>query len=192
MDTFRNLSGTLANSMDEINHYTRELAGNAVEEVFGEEIDEKSKDKDGKVNETKAKALREAYTTKLAADQKKKEDSINMKLVKAQEATSKIKDTGDIKKFLKDDSSGYRNEAVKNVLGEDFNADSKGVENDKQLALTYAAMLTGQDKDTFTYKAGKGVGTVKDAEGNEIVSGVSDEVMRREIAKRVAAEEIRL
>jgi hypothetical protein len=51
-------------------------------------------------------------------------------------------------------------------------------------------MISGIDKSELTYKAGNGVGTVKDKEGNEIVAGVSDEVMRREIAKQVAMQQI--
>jgi hypothetical protein len=64
------------------------------------------------------------------------------------------------------------------------------ISNDKDLALTYAEKVLGYDRDELTYKGGIGKGTVKDAEGNEIVNGVSDEVMRKQLAKLAMTESI--
>lgn len=72
------------------------------------------------------------------------------------------------------------------------NSQLEGIDNDKDLAKTYAKEVLGyEDTSKMTYKGGWNKGTLKDETGQAIVDEVSDDVMRQELARVRAEAEIK-
>ena len=72
------------------------------------------------------------------------------------------------------------------------NSQLKDIDDDKDLAKTYAKEVLGyEDTSKMTYKGGWNKGTLKDETGQTVIDEVSDDVMRQEIARVRAEAEIK-
>lgn len=177
--------GNLANSMSEAEaanrYYAEQIMGMAIQENYGDKIKDIATNENGEVDTALYNQLTSSLTAAAAAADEEKEKSLadSYKDINV----SDIKNTGDLNSAL----SGYDDALLKKVLGENFDG---SIDNDEELGLMYAQMLGYGDKDSLTYKKGNGVGTVVDAQGNKVLDGVNDEVMRREIAKQLAMQKI--
>ena len=180
---FISLGDTMSEAAEANLYYAEQLLENAVEKNYGSDINTLATNKDGETDAGRYESILDIYTNKAAQLEADKNNNIAEQYAAVEGTIKDIVDTGDLNNFLKSQDE----KDIKAVLGEDY--DGK-INNDKELGLMYASMLSGKSIDTLTYKGGNGVGTVKDSEGNTIIDGVSDEVMRREIAKQIAMEKI--
>ena len=180
---FLSLSESMSEAEKANKYYAEQILGMAIEDTYGEDARRMATDKDGNVDTNKYNQILNAFTDRAAQMEEQKGKDVASQYAAVEETVKDISTEGQLNRFLKNQDQ----EAVKQVLGENY--DGK-INNDKELGLLYASMMSGIDPSELTYVKGNGVGTVKDKEGNEIVSGVSDEVMRREIAKQVAMQGI--
>lgn len=180
---FLSLGESMSEAEKANKYYAEQILGMAIEDTYGEDARRMATDKDGNVDTNKYNQILNAFTDRAAQMEEQKGKDVASQYEAVEETVKDISTEGQLNRFLKNQDQ----EAVKQVLGENY--DGK-INNDKELGLLYASMMSGIDPSELTYVKGNGVGTVKDKEGNEIVSGVSDEVMRREIAKQVAMQGI--
>ena len=180
---FISLGDTMSEAAEANLYYAKQLLENTVEKNYGSDINVLATNKDGETDAGRYESILDIYTNKAAQLEADKNNNIAEQYAAVEGTIKDIVDTGDLNNFLKSQDE----KDIKAVLGEDY--DGK-INNDKELGLIYASMLSGNSIDTLTYESGNGVGTVKDSKGNTIVDGVSDEVMRREIAKQIAMEKI--
>ena len=178
---------SLGESMDEAAesnlYYAKQILENSVEKNYGSDISQLATNKDGEVDAGRYETLLDIYTNKASQLEADKENNIADQYANVESDVKDIVNTSDLNAFLNKYEQD-NNELIKSVLGESYDGN---IGDDKELGLMYASMLSGQDVSTLTYEGGWGVGT---EEGKTIVDGVSDEVMRREIAKQVAMEKI--
>ena len=180
---FISLGDTMSEAAEANLYYAKQLLENTVEKNYGSDINALATNKDGETDAGRYESILDIYTNKAAQLEADKNNNIAEQYAAVEGTIKDIVNTGDLNDFLKSQDE----KDIKAVLGEDY--DGK-INNDEELGLMYASMLSGKSIDTLTYKSGNGVGTVKDSEGNTIIDGVSDEVMRREIAKQIAMEKI--
>ena len=180
---FLSLGESMSEAEKANKYYAEQILGMAVEDAYGDDARRMATDKDGNVDTNKYNQILTAFTDRASQMEEQKGKDIASQYEAVEETVKDISTEGELNRFLKNQDDT----AIKQVLGENY--DGK-INNDKELGLLYASMMFGIDPSELTYVKGNGVGTVKDKEGNEIVSGVSDEVMRREIAKQVAMQGI--
>ena len=183
---FLNLGESMAEAEAANRYYAEQILGIKIEEDRGSSIKKMATDEDGNIDNVKYNQIITALTNKAVNLEDEKDNNIK----ESYEAVeTEVKDISN-EKQLNDFLNQYENnnaEVIKKVLGDNYDGQ---INNDKELGLLYAQMISGIDKSELTYVKGNGVGTVKDKDGNEIVNGVSDEVIRREIAKQVAMQSI--
>lgn len=185
---FLSLGESMSEAEKANRYYAEQILGMAIEDKYGDKITAMATDETGSVNESKYNQILSAFTNRAAAAEEQKGNDITARYGEVESEVKDIVNTGDLNSFLdKYENDADSNKLINDVIGGNY--DGK-INNDEELGLLYAQMISGIDKSELTYKAGNGVGTVKDKEGNEIVAGVSDEVMRREIAKQVAMQQI--
>lgn len=185
---FLSLGESMSEAEKANRYYAEQILGMAIEDKYGDKITAMATDEKGNVNESKYNQILSAFTNRAAAAEEQKGNDITARYGEVESEVKDIVNTGDLNSFLdKYENDADSNKLINDVIGGNY--DGK-INNDEELGLLYAQMISGIDKNELTYKAGNGVGTVKDKEGNEIVAGVSDEVMRREIAKQVAMQQI--
>lgn len=185
---FLSLGKSMSEAEKANRYYAEQILGMAIEDEYGDKITTMATDEEGNVDESKYNQILTAFTNRAAAAEEQKGNDITARYGEVENEVRGIVNTGDLNSFLdKYENDADSNKLISDVIGGNY--DGK-INNDEELGLLYAQMISGIDKSELTYKAGNGVGTVKDKEGNEIVSGVSDEVMRREIAKQVAMQQI--
>lgn len=165
----------LAEEMDELSkanlEYAKQINRNIIETEYAEDIAKISSDATKQSQITSAlTGLSESISKDIAKEIEGQADEI-----------SDISTTGSLKNYL-----AKYDDAARELIGANY---KDLVGSDKQMALTYAQLM-GYDRDTLTYESGNGVGSVRDEKGNLIVDKVSDEVMRREIAKIIAEKAI--
>ena len=185
---FLSLGKSMSEAEKANRYYAEQILGMAIEDEYGDKITAMATDEESNVDENKYNQILTAFTNRAAAAEEQKGNDITARYGKVENEVRGIVNTGDLNSFLeKYENDTDSNKLINDVVGGNY--DGK-INNDEELGLLYAQMISGIDKSELTYKAGNGVGTIKDKEGNEIVSGVSDEVMRREIAKQVAMQQI--
>ena len=179
---------SLGKSLDEASaankYYSKQILGIEVEKQHSDDVKKMVTDDDNNIDDTKYNQIMDVITEKAFQAEEEKGNTIDKKYAAVESDVKDIDTAKELKKFLVKEEN---KEAAKKVLGEDYDFTRM---NDKDLALRYAAMMSGEDISTLTYTKGNGKGTVKDKEGNSIIDEVSDEVMRREIAKQVAMQSI--
>ena len=180
---FLSLGESMSEAAKANKYYAEQILGMEVENAYGDDVRRMATDKDGNIDTNKYNQILNAFTDRASQIEEQKGKDIASEYEAVEETVKDISTEGELNRFLKNQDD----KAIKQVLGENY--DGK-INNDKELGLLYASMMSGIDPSELTYVKGNGVGTVKDKEGNEIVSGVSDEVMRREIAKQVAMQGI--
>ena len=180
---FLSLGESMSEAEKANKYYAEQILGMAVEDAYGDDARRMATDKDGNVDTNKYNQILTAFTDRASQMEEQKGKDIASQYEAVEETVKDISTGGELNRFLKNQDD----KVIKQVLGENY--DGK-INNDKELGLLYASMMSGIDPSELTYIKGNGVGTVKDKKGNEIVSGVSDEVMRREIAKQVAMQGI--
>ena len=148
--------------------YSEQIMGNLVKEKYGDKIQGMAKTTN-ELGEEERNLAREAQ--------------INAIATKWAES-----DTNSMNKELKNIDVGKA--SSNNALNNNFGYE---ISNDEDLAKTYAKEVLGYDlsKSEMTYKGGWNKGTVKDKSGKEIVSGVSDDIMRHELARVAKEKEIK-
>ena len=177
---------SLGTSMGEVSkanlYYAQQLLENSVESIYGSDIT-KLASKNGQTDAGRYEQILDIYANKAAELEAKKENNISQQYANVESKVKGVVNTWDLNGFLQN----YTSEEIKAVLGKDFDG---SIDDDRELGLMYASMLSGQSVDTLTYVDGWDAGTVKDKEGNTIIDNVSDQVMRKEIAKQVAMQKI--
>ena len=161
--------------------YTKSLIKNSLQNEHDAKLKELATNENGELNQGLYNLLSESLTELTAeknADFNDKIESVDV---------SGIDNSAQLNNYLKENGL-Y--DIVNNMTGS-----MKSIEDDEQLALTYAQMLLGRqgkdvDRSSLSYQIGVGKGTVRDAEGNLIVDKVNDDVMRREIAQWAMMEKI--
>ena len=144
--------------------YSKRMLQGIIEEEHGDEIDKLATDKDGNVNEARASqisAILAQQNEKVAKKMQDKIDSID------------IEEKTDWNSNNKLSNYGYE------------------IDNDEDLARTYAEKVLGLNETELDYKKGNGKGTLKDASGNTVVDELSDEYMRKQLAILAKTEEIK-
>lgn len=184
-----------AQQASEANHaYTDSLTEGIVKKQYGEDITKIATDKNGNVNEGVAEMATAAIAEALDNDAKVRDADLQSRYedIKAYDSDV-INDTASLKNYINDDSYGVDMQAqLKEITGL---KGLEGVENDKNLALTWAQIQKLQagekvDRDTLTVSDGIGKSSVKDSSGNFIFEKVNDEVMRREVANYLHSQAI--
>lgn len=183
MGGFLSLGDSMAEAAEASKYYAEQILKIGIEENYGDKIRELATDKEGNVNQALAEQITQAFTNRAAKQSEEEDRRIDEEYAAVEDDVKDIVNTDDLNDFL----DNYTDEEIKAVLGDNYDGD---IEDDEELGLMYASMLTGDAKNTLTYKGGIGVGTVTDAEGDKVFSEISDEVMRREIAKKVAMSSI--
>ena len=171
---FQNLAESATNAAAAQEYYAKQIMASTIEDQYGSQIEGMATDEEGNVNEGLYNQIVAATSEKAAQADAEKEQSLAESMASVEETIKDINTTGELEKYLKD-------------LGV---SDKYKVSNDKELALTYAEMMGYGDRSTLTYKGGTGVGSITDASGKKVIDGMSDEVMRREIAKQAAFDQI--
>ena len=188
IDGFLSLGKSMSEAEKANRYYAEQILGMAIEDKYGDKITTMATDEKGNVDESKYNQILTAFTNRAAAAEEQKGNDIAARYSEVENEVRDIVGTEDLNSFLdKYENDADTNALINEVLGGNY--DGK-INNDEELGLMYAQMMSGIDKSELTYVSGNGVGTVKDKEGDEIISGVSDEVMRREIAKQVAMQQI--
>ena len=147
------------------NYYAQQILSNEVEKKYGEKIKSIATDKEGKTNDALYNKVLEVATNQakgIEGEMAKEIAGINV------------------------DAASSNSKLNKNFKGEE-------VKNDESLARIYAKEVlnkTQEEVDKMTYKGGTNKGTLKDETGKEVISEVSDDVMRHEIARVRKTKEI--
>ena len=173
-DKFEKLADSTNSATEANEYYAKQIMGMAVEDEYGDKIEGMTTDKDGNINEVLYNQIVAATAQRKSEAEAENETALAERMADIEDDVRNIDSTGELEKYLE-------------KLGV---ADNYNVSNDKQLALTYAEMMGYGDRDTLTYKGGNGKGSITDASGEKVMDGVSDEVMRREIAKQAAYNQI--
>lgn len=173
-DKFEKLADSTNSATEANEYYAKQIMGMAVEDEYGDKIEDMTTDKDGNVNEVLYDQIVAATAQRKSEADAENEKALAERMADVEDDVRNINSTGELEKYLE-------------KLGV---ADDYKVSDDKQLALTYAEMMGYGDRDTLTYKRGVGKGSVTDASGKKVMDGISDEVMRREIAKQAAYNQI--
>jgi len=156
----------LASSMDEVAKsnmfYSEQIMNNLIENKYGDKINK--------------------MATVVGEDGKATVDESRAKQIQAILAQQENATTKALNKELS-------NIDVSNIKR---NSQLKDIDDDKDLAKTYAKEVLGyEDTSKMTYKGGWNKGTLKDETGQTIIDEVSDDVMRQEIARVRAEAEIK-
>ena len=156
----------LASSMDEVAKsnmfYSEQIMNNLIENKYGDKINK--------------------MATVVGEDGKATVDESRAKQIQAILAQQENATTKALNKELS-------NIDVSNIKR---NSQLKDIDDDKDLAKTYAKEVLGyEDTSKMTYKGGWNKGTLKDETGQTVIDEVSDDVMRQEIARVRAEAEIK-
>ena len=156
----------LASSMDEVAKsnmfYSEQIMNNLIENKYGDKINK--------------------IATVVGEDGKATVDESRAKQIQAILAQQENATTKALNKELS-------NIDVSNIKR---NSQLKDIDDDKDLAKTYAKEVLGyEDTSKMTYKGGWNKGTLKDETGQTVIDEVSDDVMRQEIARVRAEAEIK-
>ena len=186
IEGFLSLGESMAEAEKANRYYSEQILGMAIEDKYGDKISSMVTKDDETIDEIKYNQILTAFTKRAANIEEEKNNNTKTTYEQVEGKVKDISNTKDLNSFLNDYEKD-NNELINKVLGGNYDG---SMDDDKELGLLYAQMMYDIDKSELTYKKGKGVGTIKDKEGNVLVDGVSDEVMRREIAKQVAMQKI--
>lgn len=145
--------------------FAKRILQSEIENKYGDKIDELATDEEGNVNEARASQI-----SAILADQ---EEAVAKKMQKEIDNID-IEDTNDWKS--------------NNKLNEHYNYT---IDNDEDLARTYAEKVLKIDSSDLDYKGGTGKGTLKDSSGKVVVDELSDEYMRKQLAILAKTEKIK-
>lgn len=173
-EKFEKLAESTTNATEANQYYAQQIMQMSVEDEYGDKIKEMATDEEGNTNQILYDQIVAATAQKKSEANAEREQTLAEKYEDVEDEVKDIESTGDLERYLKD-------------LGVEEDYD---VSKDKELALTYAEMMGYGDRDTLTYKGGVGKGSITDASGKKVMDGVSDEIMRREIAKQAAYDQI--
>lgn len=144
--------------------YSKRMLQGIIEEEHEDEIDKLATDEDGNVNEARASQISAILAQQNEEVAKKMQDEID---------SIDIEEKTDWNSNNKLSNYGYE------------------IDNDEDLARTYAEKVLGLNETELDYKKGNGKGTLKDASGNTVVDELSDEYMRKQLAILAKTEKIK-
>ena len=150
-------------------YYTKEIISNQVEEKYGKEIEERSKNEDGDVDESRATLITAATTGYLAS----------------QESAEGFQEE------LENRIAGSSSD--KNLSNKDFSEKySKyyNIDTDEDLAREYAKTVLKEDVSQLTYTGGTGKGTLTRADRTTVIDEMSDEEMKRALARAAIIKDV--
>jgi TP901 family phage tail tape measure protein len=163
------LASSMSQAEEANKYYAEQIMGIVVDDTYGEKFEKMSSDEEGNVNATLYNQLVAATTNAL-----EKGDSNEQSLADAIAAI---------------DVSGATSNAKTNKILKAAGADYQ-IDDDKDLAMLYAEKVLGYDTTDFTYKSGWNKGTVKDETGTAVVDAVSDDVMRKALARQAQIDQL--
>lgn len=155
------LSDSMAEAAEANQYYAKQILGISIEENYGEDLSKIAGDNETLYNLLVSSMTEMAAKTQTDNDKALADALANINLDKSYSSNNNL-----------NDNYGYN------------------IQNDKDLALTYAREVLGYTDEILSYKGGINKGTVKDETGKEIVSSLSDDVMRQKLAELAEQEKV--